>query len=127
MLSHSEDEMIEKIIRHNGMTEENCLAGLTDQQIRVWVRYAILMEPIDEIMVGLFGHRKNINESTVRYVLADAALRITANVLEDADIMYEAQQRPRLRKRVQNLIDNVAELRKKKGAKILCRKSRKTN
>ena len=127
MLDRSEDAIIDTIIREDGLSEENCLAGLTDQQIRVWVRHALLMEPIENIKAELFSHRKNVTNSTVRYVLHDAALRIMSNILRDADLLYEIQKRPGMRKKVQALIERVGELRKKKGAKVKCRKSTKSN
>ena len=126
MLSDSEDKMIDFIIRQQGLSEENCLWGLTEQQRRVWVHYAVLGKTKQEILETVFGRRKNANISTVDYVLQDAQLRIMANVLREWDLVQELQKRPRARAAIKVVIDRVEELRSRKGAKE-CRRSQKTN
>lgn len=121
MFRNSEDALIEAILREQGLSEDDCLCGLTEQQVRVWVRYAVCLEPVEQIKRELFGHRKSVSDSVVMYTLAEASLRILANVLKDADLVYELGDKPQARKRVQSLIKRVEEMRSKKGAKIRCR------
>jgi len=127
MLSDSEDKMIDLIIRQQGLSEENCLWGLTEQQRKVWVHYAVLGKSEQEILETVFGRRKNATLSTVRYVLQDAQLRIMANILREWDLVQELQKRPRARAAIKVVIDRVQELKNRKGAKVKCRRSQKTN
>lgn len=127
MLSDSEDKMIDLIIRQQGLSEENCLWGLTEQQRRVWVHYAVLGKTKQEILETVFSRRKNANISTVDYVLQDAQLRIMANILREWDLVQELQKRPRARAAIKVVIDRVQELKNRKGAKVKCRRSQKTN
>jgi len=122
MLSDSEDKMIDFIIRQQGLSEENCLCGLTEQQRRVWVHYAVLGKSEQEILDTLFARRKNACLSTVRYVIADAQLRIIANIVKDWDLQLELQQRHRARRDIKAIMGKVRELRKIKGANVRCRK-----
>lgn len=117
MFLNDEQAIIEAIIKEDGVTEENCLEGLSDQQVRVWVRYALLGETPEEIMGEVFQNRKYVTESVVRYVLADAQLRIVANLLRDADLLCLGRHRPALREKVHNLIRKVEELKRQKGLK----------
>lgn len=126
MLNDAEDRMIDTIIREQGLTEENCLFGLTEQQRRVWVHWALLGWTEAELLDRLFDKRKNATLSTVRYVLADAQLRILDNILRDYDLVMEGTIRPRMARNLQRALDKINEMKSKKGGKWLNPKLKKS-
>jgi len=120
MFLADEEAIIDQIIREDGLTEDDCLAGLTEQQRKVWVRYAILGETISQIKDEVFCNRKYSTDSMVQYTLADAQLRIVANILQDADLMCLGKHRPGMRLKIQQLIRKVQLLKRQKGLKKPC-------
>lgn len=124
MLNDAEDKIIETIIREQGLAEENILAGLTEQQLKCWVRYSILGQSRKDILHSLFADRKNASESTVEYVITEAQIRIILNSVKDYDLLMDGGISPRARANIQALLDKLEVLRKQKGAKRLCPSNR---
>jgi len=111
MLRSNEDQMIEQVLSDQGLTEENCLHGLSEQQRRVWVYYAILGKTEKEILESLFCGRKNATPSMVRGVLDEARLRILVNLLRDWELMDEISSMPQLKNNIAALITRVEQHR----------------
>lgn len=124
MLNDAEDKIIETIIREQGLAEENILAGLTEQQLKCWVRYSILGQSRKDILHSLFAGRKNASESTVEYVITEAQIRIILNSVKDYDLLMDGGISPRVKANIQALLDKLEEMRKQKGAKRLCPSNR---
>lgn len=111
MPSMNEDQIIEQIIADQGLSEDNCLCGLSEQMRRVWVYYAILGKSEKEILDALFSGRKNATPSMVRGVLDEAMIRILVNVLKDWEMMDDLSAMPTLHKNIAALVSRVKKLR----------------
>lgn len=118
MLSKRDDELLETIIDKQGLTEDNCLSGLTDQQRKCWVKWAILGWSEERILADVFGHRKLPSKSTVTYAIADAQMRIADNILRDYEPIIEGHK-PKLWANLQDLLSRVRELKARKCRKPL--------
>ena len=118
MLTEAEDQIINGIIAKDGLSEADCLRGLSEQQRRVWVHYAVLGCSKEEILHTVFGHRKNASMSLVDYALANAQFAILVNVLRDCDpLTLQVEYRETLIE----LYEKVQQMKRRKGAKRLCR------
>ena len=117
MLNDSEDAIIESIIKEHGLTEENCLSGLTEQQRQVWVQWAILGKSEQEILESVFRNRKSLSVSMVKYVIGDAQLRILLNVLKDFSLMCDGHITPSVQANIEALVAKVDRLKRQKGAR----------
>lgn len=126
MLNDAEDRMIDGIIRGQGVTEENILTGLSEQQVRVWVHYALLGDSEKDLLDTVFKRRKGATMSTVQYVLAEAQMRILLNVLADYSLIRDGRLSPQETKALQRMVDKLEEMKKRKGAKWLNPKLKKS-
>lgn len=126
MLNDAEDRMIDTIIREQGLSEENILAGLSEQQRRVWVHYCLLGKTEQELLETIFRKRKSATVSTVRYVLATAQMRILMNICADYNLIVDGQLSARATRNLQRMIDKIDEMESRKGAKWLNPKLKKT-
>lgn len=115
MLTGDEEAIVRWTIEQYGLTERNILAGLTEQQRRVWVHSALLGKTDDEIRDELFSTNKRPASRSVRCVLFEARLRIITNLLQDDNVETLLEECPQLKENIEELIKKVKSMRRKRS------------
>lgn len=99
------DAVIEEMICVLGLTERNILQSLTEQQCRVWVKWAILGRNEAEIAQEVYAHCKRPSAANVRSVIRAAQVKIISELLSDIGNIKEFfDARPELVGRLKELI-----------------------
>ena len=99
------DEVIEQMVKTFGLTERNILRALTEQQCRVWLRWAVLGRSEDEIANDVFGHCKKQAIWNVKQTIRAAQVKIISELFSDMeDIKAFFEEKPELASKVKELI-----------------------
>jgi len=109
-VTKSTDAIIEEWVAMLGLTERNILQGLTDQQCRVFVQWAILGRPEREIAKEVLGHCKSKSAASVKHIIRSCQVRIVAEILGEIENMEEyLADRPGLVDKLKDLMDRPEE------------------
>jgi hypothetical protein len=113
MLTKEEQQLFAQVVAESNMEEKDILMGLSDLQRGVWVHHAMYSCTEEELMERFFSRRKEPSLRNVRQTLANAQLKIVANLLDGCDIQALCEERPALRDNLERLIERVQYLRSK--------------